>query len=381
MPDAPSAAESTAGSPAFPAQAAARAAGWLQSAPYDLVLAWGWVPFYLWICTTPLVGSPDAAEWRPAFKLAALVALAVNFVHRHFVYFLFFGDEAQRKRHPRALWLAPLVALVVVASARTGKELGARSAWDLVLFALGAWNVWHVLLQRHGLARAYAARAGGGLEERAHGRRDLALAFSLTALTAAAVVLLRQDTFAGPARRAWAAIPFLAEHADRQRALFVVVALVAAALVASWSRHERAAATRTSRLPRLSLWGSTAALLLVFVLHGPVVGYIVFGFAHSLEYILFVHMYSRRRLLGARGGAAALPPKLPGGVRALGQPLLLVLVSAGLLVAFAGARQVWSVPLFVVYYTTTSFLHYFYDGIVWKMRRPEVRAPIVSAPA
>ncbi len=45
---------------------------------------------------------------------------------------------------------------------------------------------------------------------------------------------------------------------------------------------------------------------------------------------------------------------------------------------FVAARQVWTVPLFVVYYTTTSALHYFYDGLIWKMRRPEVRAPIVA---
>lgn len=361
-------------SAASPSPSAA-SSGWLKSAPFDALLAFGWLPFWLWIGTTPLVGPPSDAAWRPAFHLAALVALSVNFVHRHFVYFLFFGDEAQRRRHPRALWLAPLVALVVVAGARTGKELGARAAWDAVLLVLGAWNIWHVLLQRHGIARAYAAKAGGGLDARAHGRRDLALVFSLTALTAAAVMVFRQDTFTGAAKRAWRAIPFLAEHPQRQWALLGATAIIAVTIFALWARHEVQAAPRCSRAPRLLLWTSTAALLIVFVLHGPVVGYIVFGFAHSLEYVLFVHLYSRRRVDGPAGATT------PVGVRALGRPALLMVLSAALLLLFAGARQVWTVPLFVVYYTTTSFLHYFYDGIVWKMSRPEVRAPLVTTPA
>ena len=65
-------------------------------------------------------------------------------------------------------------------------------------------------------------------------------------------------------------------------------------------------------------------------------------------------------------------------MRALGKAVPLVFLSAILLALFAAARQVWAVPLFVVYYKATSALHFFYDGLIWKMRRPEVRAPIVA---
>ena len=54
------------------------------------------------------------------------------------------------------------------------------------------------------------------------------------------------------------------------------------------------------------------------------------------------------------------------------------MLSAILTVFFVAARQVWTVPLFVVYYKATSALHFFYDGLIWKMRRPEVRAPLVA---
>jgi hypothetical protein len=333
-----------------------------------VLLAFGWVPFYAWLLTTDVVGDVGSAAWRPAFDLAAVLALSVNFVHRHVVYFLFFGDEAQRRRHPTALWLAPVIAVVGVGAAKLS---GSADAWGVVVAVTAAWNIWHVLMQRHGVARAYAAKAGGGVDERAHGRRDLLLLWALTLVTAAGVMRFQQRTFTGLARKAWRLFEPVVGGAAVLDALVVVTALLAAVALAAWLRAERRARP-AARAPRALLWLSTAALLVVFWLHGPIVGYLVFGVAHSIEYMVFVHLYSKRRT--ARG------PE-PLGVRALGEPVLLVIVSAVLLGAFVAARQVWTVPLFMVYYTSTSLLHYFYDGIVWKMRRPEVRAPLVSAPA
>src|SRR5512134_419439 len=88
-----------------------RPSAWLARPPLDLAMAFGWVPFYVWLLTTPVVGDVTDPAFLPALKLAAVVALSINFVHRHFVYFLFFGDQQQRARHARALWLAPLIVI------------------------------------------------------------------------------------------------------------------------------------------------------------------------------------------------------------------------------------------------------------------------------
>src|SRR5512143_2544562 len=184
------------------ARAGPRACAWLANAPLDLAMAFGWLPFYAWLRTTPVVGNVGNAAFLPALELAAQVALSVNFVHRHFVYFLFFGDEKQRAMHPRALWLAPLIVIALVLPARLWWSLGA----DIVFVALVAWNVWHTLLQRHGIARAYAVKSGGGLEERAHGSRDLRTLLALAVCTAAVVIMFRQNTFYGRTQRALATL-------------------------------------------------------------------------------------------------------------------------------------------------------------------------------
>lgn len=341
------------------------ASAWLANPAIDLAIAFGWLPFYAWLLTTPVVGDVTAAAFTPAFKVAVVVALSVNFVHRHFVYVLFFGDEKQRARHPRALWLAPLIVTAIVLPTR----LWSPPVFDVVFGALTAWNIWHTLLQRHGIARAYAVKSGGGLDARAYGRRDLSTLLALAACTAMFVLLFRQDTFYGQARRVFARMQVVQDHPGIGQTLLVVTGVVAAAMLIAWVRAEAQASPRVGRRPRLVFWTSSLCLLGVFVMHGPVVGFLVFSFAHSIEYILFVYVFSHRRL--ARGETAP-------SVQAFGRAAPLLALSAILFALFVAARQVWTVPLFAVYYATTSALHYFYDGLIWKMRRPEVRAPIVA---
>ena len=349
------------------AQAGPRACAWLANARLDLAMAFGWVPFYAWLRTTPVVGDVGDAAFLPALKLAAVVARSVNFVHRHFVYFLFFGDEKQRALYPRALWLAPLLVIVLVVP--TGLWWPAGSG--VVFGTLFAWNIWHTLLQRHGIARAYAVKGGGGLEERAHSRRDLHTLLALAACTAAVVIMFRQNTFYGRAQHAFDIFHVMVarEYPAIGWTLLLGAAVVAAATVLAWIRAEAQASPRVGRAPRLLFWASSLCLLGVFVVHGVVVGYLVFGFAHAVEYVLFVYLYSHRRI--GRGETAP-------SVRLFGRAIPLVIVSAILLAVFVASHQVWTLPLFGVYYSATSALHFFYDGLIWKMRRPEVRAPIVA---
>src|SRR5690606_2765694 len=91
--------------------------------------------------------------------------------------------------------------------------------------------------------------------------------------------------------------------------LAAVVGALAWVLVA-WLRHElRAPARLAERLPRLAMMGSTLLLFAVFLVHGPVIGYLCFGTAHAIEYMAFVHHFGTRkygRQGGARGAAATI---------------------------------------------------------------------------
>ena len=324
------------------------------------MLAFGWVPFYLWVALYPL---------EQAIHLALIVALALNFLHRHYVLLLVYGDRDVFGERPRAYVVAPLVAFAVVATlALSGLPAGKA----VLIGALGTWNVWHVIQQRYGLLRAYAARARGGLETREASRRDLRLLWAAVLVTAPLVVLGQREVLEsrpeaepvlaviGP----WLAPRFLVAVAAACAVLFAI------ALVA-WARGE-ARARPLARLPRYVFLASTFALLGVFVAHGPVVGYLVFGVAHSVEYLAFVHHFGERKYKGSAGTVAA---RILGDIRRA--PLLLAPLFVAYLLLHAHRLSL----AYITYFSTTSALHYLYDGWIWRLRQPKVAEPLVGPAA
>ena len=119
---------------------------------------------------------------------------------------------------------------------------GKMRPWMLALIVTGAWNIWHTLMQRHGLARIYAAKARGGLQTREHGRRDLGLLWSAVVLASAGVLMFRPETFAGigNARRMLATLAPLREGVLGW-GILAALALAFGAFAFNWFRHERAA--------------------------------------------------------------------------------------------------------------------------------------------
>jgi hypothetical protein len=339
--------------------------GWLRGPLWDTCcLAFGWVPFYLWVLGTPLTRPGWGEEAGPSLAVALVIALGLNFLHRHYVLLLVYGDRDSFAARPRAYIAAPAVAFVVVATAVLS---GVPRGKEVLLAALGSWNIWHVIQQRYGLLRAYGARAGGGLETREAARRDFWLLWSAVLACAPLVLVLQRATFAARPE-AERAMTILAPFLDGSGPAIVAVAAVAAFAVAAgvWARGEVRARPR-ARAARYVFLGSTFALLAIFVVHGPVVGYLVFGVAHSVEYVAFVHHFGERKY-GASGGSLA--------ARALGDIRRAPLLLAPLFLAYVLLHAHRYSLAYITYFSTTSALHYLYDGWIWRLREPKVAAPL-----
>ena len=349
--------------------AAAPPGAWLRSPLWDPVcLGFCWLPFYIWtVFGLGLDGSWAAGTVQHgALGWATTAALATTYVHRHYTFFLVYGDRDTFRRRARDFVAAPLLVFMIVGACRgVGGD-----AWKLVLVAVGVWNVWHTLMQRYGILRIYAAKSGRGLQDRSHGRRDLALLWGSVILVSGATLLLRAGTFAGQtnARQLLRVLrPVLA--ASWSWVLLVVLALGWLAVLLHWLRHELRAELRPrERAPRWLFLGSTFALLAVFVVHGPIVGYLCFGVAHALEYIAFVHHFGQQKFARDGRGPVAVLLRRP----LMTAPLLIGLLTIAFIMLYA-RRQT---DLYLVYYLGTSLLHFLFDGWIWKVRRPELRRPL-----
>jgi hypothetical protein len=125
-----------------------------------------------------------------------------------------------------------------------------------------------------------------------------------------------------------------------------------------------------ARVPRWSFLSSTLALMLVFVIHGPIVGYLCFGTAHAIEYVFFLHHFGRRKFGQTPGDRGIV-------ARMLRRPVVWAPVLVGALLAvFWLLRDFRDTEAWLVYYTATSMLHFLYDGWIWKVRKPEVARPL-----
>jgi hypothetical protein len=323
----------------------------------------------------PLAGKVEGPGWSEAFFQALMIALGLNFIHRHYVFLLVYGDPETRRDRRLLCLVAPALAFALAAVAYLWQVPGIRAA---LVIGISVWNVWHVIMQRYGLSRAYAGKAGGGLETRSHARRDLMLHWLAVVCMAAVLIVYRRGTLGSHpdvVNILRVVNPIIAR---RDFSLFVRGGAAAAlALLAYWLVHEFKTNPRTSRVPRWAFLASTFALLGVFLWFGPMVGYLVFGVAHSVEYLAFVHHFNERRY-GAQAGEHNLLRWLFGDVRRM--PLL-GLPLAGAYVILR--NHYWGAPVFVAYYSATSMLHYLFDGVMWKLRRSSVRTPlgIASAPS
>ena len=100
-----------------------------------------------------------------------------------------------------------------------------------------------------------------------------------------------------------------------------------------------------------------------------VVGYAVFAFSHAIEYIAFVNIYSRKKYLARPAGSSLLARAVRHQTLAMGVYCLAV--------APAFFLWRWQGPTSLEWYIVGSgFLHFLYDGWIWKLRKPAVGKPL-----
>lgn len=343
---------------------------WIGSAPVDLIFfGFGWIPVFL-----AFVFAQNLGMRTHVWPVLLVLVLFINFAHRHLTMPLVYGDREQFGRRPWAYIGLPIFFLLLTTATllymEPGKTKPIRPYFTALIFLSVAWTIYHTLMQKMGILRIYSRKAGYG-----SARLDKAMLFSwfgfLFFACAASPSIERRAARLSSVGRILKKfleplMPFLPYVAWLALAFALVVTFLY--FKTEWS------AGRRFHWPK-NLFLLSILLLYLTFLYDFLVGYAIFGFSHAIEYLAFVYIFAGRKY-------RARPPNSSWMARAVTRQALIFgvfMVAMGLF--FLPWRWISNSTL-QWYVVGSSFLHFIYDGWIWKVRDPQVAQPLgITAPS
>ncbi len=331
------------------------ASGWILSAFWDSVLFIG-APV-----TCILALFPLSRYWRPQ-EYSFLLLAFFTFGHHLPGFIRAYGDRELFARYRLRFLLAPPLIFL------TTLWFDLRGLHGLVIFVF-AWDIWHVLMQHYGFMRIYDAKRGEISPATARMDWAISIFWYLTLIVASPHYrqnLLLQAYTSG--------VPLLSPQVFRvlERALYGATAVVTVSYLGYnlylWRKGRLA-------LRKLVLLGTflAASYYLYVRVDDFIVGFAVWSAFHSVQYYGIVWAYNSNRV--ARGSA------MTRVVRFLFRPrTALVLIYAALILGYGGINYLQKFVhdetfrlLLLAFIATSSAMHYYYDGFIWKVREKETR--------
>jgi hypothetical protein len=335
-------------------------ARWIHGPVADTFVALLWVPFAI----AGLAIHNDAHLLRAAID----AVLLLSFTHQPLTAALVYGDRSQFSLARRIFAFSPFVFIVAVLLLRH---------WSFSLLAViaGLWNAEHTLMQRYGITRIYGRKAGDN-----HGSTEKLMLFSWLILalvwTAADKRTPARVETAGLGGHNRAGIDVLTRFRTPALALLPIIATAAVIFVARWIRAERAYGGNPAKWLYI---GSTAALFVV-MFFSPIAGFMGYVGAHAVEYFIIVG-----RSVGPRytPAAVAANPSPIGRLIASrhGRVKFFALYAAAVAALVGGLSRTSNLAVHAAVIFTLGGMHVFYDGFIWKLRRPVVASSLGIAPA
>lgn len=278
-----------------------------------------------------------------------------------------------------------LVTLAMGSAALNANPMKGSAIVGVIGVVAAVWNIWHTLMQKFGIMRVYAAKSSVPLEKRTPPWVDRLLIFGSFPFLAVWIGPAQREVINGQAKSitqyVMPAVDFL--EGIQVYALPPAILLFAGSIVNFLWWEWRS--SRFASKQRLSAALALTALNLCFLFFSPLKVYIAYGFSHGIEYMTFVWAFLRRRY-------AQPQPHKPVIQRLLTRPILAYGVfTLGIAAVFFGVEygddfglHKGGVTLFDIRFGTwlfsfaiwQSIAHFYFDGFLWKMRAPAVRASL-----
>lgn len=300
--------------------------------------------------------------------------------------------EAEAKP-PKPFIYSIVIAGLVAATLYIGPQIEASLARgglspkqliNLVAVVAFTWNLWHFYMQKYGFMRLYNAKSAA--TTKVPGFVDRLLIFCWLPLYFSYLVPQYRDLAMRKLSKGREVIGPLADKMDETAVYLtpITVALVVSA-IALWLFWEWKS-NRMENKPRLMMAGGTSIMGLAFLAVDPMKAYLAFAFSHSLEYMVFVWAYQRKRYAKPLQHDPLLGRILRHPLAAYG--IFILCIAAAFVYMKYYGRYIFPSeerPRFLGHRTSTwiaywgiyqSMAHFYWDGFMWKIRHKSVRKHI-----
>jgi hypothetical protein len=311
-----------------------------------------------------------------SFYVLAAVAVVANGPHLVSTWTRVYFDRREWKERPLLIVVMPLcIATAVTLIASQLGFTGSRILNSTILY----WATWHFVAQNWGLLRIYQRKSGESLDGLALRLEKPVLfatvAFALThRIHTGPRVLFGTEVFTPPMP---AAVPY---------AILAPLLLATAVLVGLRIKDRRAPHAKAAWV-RLGFLGCSAVGFIVpflFIKTDDTSAFAAAACWHGVQYLGIVRHYHRTTWKGGVHPEAKIVSWLsqPGKVRLLLYvALLLALAGSGYLIiglgSFLTRGTAWDEYRWAsVVWISFTLSHYWLDGVIWKLSRPEIAARV-----
>ena len=235
-------------------------------------------------------------------------------------------------------------------------------------FVIILWATWHGLMQLYGFVRIYDAKAGSTSRATAYWDWLVCLCGFITvelfSPSRMAFLLRNWYSLGGPLLPPWS-VMFI-RQAGLVICLFVLIGFTIN-YVMQWLRGPKPSPFKVPLLASGigSWWFATDYL------ENPLLGAALFDICHDVQYLAIVWLFNCRRVSSNPALGGFMKYVFRRGMVLLYLGLIAAYGALGLVPALVKDGTV--VALFNGILATSTLLHYYYDGFIWKVREPSTR--------
>ncbi len=283
-----------------------------------------------------------------------------------------YGEKELFARYKARFIVAPFIIALFVGWSVFSGHLG-------FFIFLALWDMWHFFMQHYGFMRIY------DVKRHKPSRLSSRLDWWLTAIWFAYIVAASPHYLINFLERCHRYgfgfyTKIAPEHIFVLREWLLYLALALAVVYVLNLLRERQLGVPVV-LPKLAILLTTFATVYYayVVLEDVILGYAITALAHDIQYFAIVWIYNHGVLQRASDSGRSFFRFLfkDGRLRIVLFYLLLILAYGGI-EALARATQNYLIyDVVKVLIATSAFMHYYYDGFIWKVHKREIRRNLV----